>query len=113
MWIKTKEELPLPLQKVLITVENHGTQFVLPAWFSSNREWLYLDSKTPITYKIIAWQPFPAPFANTKSKIINKSYDKFDLERGRGARSEGEIFKEILSHVWEEAIKNDKREGRK
>lgn len=64
MWIKIEEGLPLPLQKVLITVENHGIRFVLLAWFSNNGEWLYLDDKTPIpiTHKIIAWQLFPRPF---------------------------------------------------
>lgn len=62
MWIKIEEGLPLPLQKVHITIENHGTRFVLLAWFGSNKEWLFLDCKSPITYKVIAWQPFPRPF---------------------------------------------------
>lgn len=62
MWIKINEGLPLPLQKVHITIENHGTRFVLLAWFNSDSKWVYLDDKTPITEKIIAWRPFPRPF---------------------------------------------------
>lgn len=62
MWIKINEGLPLPLQKVLITIENHGTRFVLLAWFNIDSEWVYLDDRTPIAKKIIAWRPFPAPF---------------------------------------------------
>lgn len=63
MWIKIEEGLPSLLQKVLITVENNGTRFVLLAWFGSNKEWQYLDAAgTSIKYKVIAWSPFPKPF---------------------------------------------------
>ena len=67
MWIKIEEGLPLPLQKVLITAEDHGSRFVLLAWFSGNKEWQYLNTCVgakveTITHKIIAWQSFPESF---------------------------------------------------
>ena len=67
MWIEIEEGLPLPLQKVLITAEDHGSRFVLLAWFSGNKEWQYLNTWAgmkveTITHKIIAWSLFPKPY---------------------------------------------------
>lgn len=40
-----------------------------------------------------------------KEKLFNELYDKFDLRRGIGVKSEREIFRETLEYVWTEARK--------